>query len=650
MSLDAGGDPLPAGARSGPSWRTKARAPHGWAHFEAPSTLGLATLALLVVLWISTHPFTGIVHDARLYTLQTLSALQPGRFAQDLYLKYGSQDAFTLFTPLYKPLVAAVGPGLANMLATIAGQIAWFAALVFLMRAVFADGRTSILAVLAVVALDRRYGGLGVLRYAETFATPRLFAEALVLAALAFALRGRLVAAALCVFAAGALHPIMTAGGLAVMAVLAALKDRRVWLLIGLGVAAGLLLAALGLEPFARLFLSFDDAWFQIIRQRCGFCFLTRWSWMDWTQLAATGAILLSAYSLAAASERRLILALAIASAAGLIATYVGGEVARDVLLVNIQPWRVLWLTTLFANAWIAAIVLRLPRAWISRQLFIVAMLLSGFSSVFGVVPIAPYSVALAAGLALAWERRQGSPLPFAPRVLLRVLAGVALVVAAAVAWKLAAQPTFGGSLLRAALAATALIFLFWRPEAPASVARTTFSAALVCVSAMIFDQRDGWRKFIETPGAPTSLQSFSARSGNVYWENGLEWLWFKLRRPSYYSCAQSAGVMFYRGTAMEYERRVALLAQLNTRDFSNAAGSLCPSQGSAAQQGPQTRQQLERTCRALPDLDTIVLVRQVQGAAARLWVAPVKQVYTDKAGRTFEDDRFYAYACSQLR
>jgi hypothetical protein len=65
---------------------------------------------LLAALWVAARPYFGIVHDARLYMVQALHALQPERFAGDLYFAFGSQDAFTAFSALDAPLIGAMGP------------------------------------------------------------------------------------------------------------------------------------------------------------------------------------------------------------------------------------------------------------------------------------------------------------------------------------------------------------------------------------------------------------------------------------------------------------------------------------------------------------------------------------------------------------
>ena len=125
--------------------------------------------------------------------------------------------------------------------------------------------------------------------------------------------------------------------------------------------------------------------------------------------------------------------------------------------------------------------------------------------------------------------------------------------------------------------------------------------------------------------------------------------MWFTLKMPDYYSCVQSAGAMFYRQTAIEYRRRSEGLAGLNTLDFSRSPYDLCARPKNPDQQGPTTREQLAAACRALPELDALVLSERVPGAIATEWHPPAAQiVIRDATPRKITT--FYRYRCSNLR
>src|SRR5262245_58428031 len=54
-------------------------------------------------------PYRGLAHDARLYAAALTERLEPGSLSMDLYLRYGSQDSYTIFSPLLMPLARLVG-------------------------------------------------------------------------------------------------------------------------------------------------------------------------------------------------------------------------------------------------------------------------------------------------------------------------------------------------------------------------------------------------------------------------------------------------------------------------------------------------------------------------------------------------------------
>ena len=81
--------------------------------------LPAAALGLGVVAWALAHPYQGIFHDANLYTLQALARLHPQSLSQDVFLKFGSQDRFTLFSPIYAAAIRLIGLDHAAALLTL---------------------------------------------------------------------------------------------------------------------------------------------------------------------------------------------------------------------------------------------------------------------------------------------------------------------------------------------------------------------------------------------------------------------------------------------------------------------------------------------------------------------------------------------------
>ncbi len=65
------------------------------------SRLGQGVLGLLCVgIWCLSHGYQGLFHDAGLYALQALAHRYPDFLSRDVFLRFGSQDRFTVFSPL----------------------------------------------------------------------------------------------------------------------------------------------------------------------------------------------------------------------------------------------------------------------------------------------------------------------------------------------------------------------------------------------------------------------------------------------------------------------------------------------------------------------------------------------------------------------
>ena len=66
-------------------------------------------LAVLLAANALTLPYSGLMHDARLYAFMAQNRATDGAFAGDLFLRYGSQDTLTPFSAVVAPLVKYVG-------------------------------------------------------------------------------------------------------------------------------------------------------------------------------------------------------------------------------------------------------------------------------------------------------------------------------------------------------------------------------------------------------------------------------------------------------------------------------------------------------------------------------------------------------------
>ncbi|HEY7899975.1 MAG TPA: hypothetical protein VIC25_02205 [Caulobacteraceae bacterium] len=622
---------------------------------RASARLKLATAGILILaLYVITRPYLGLIHDARLYAVQAVNVWRPAALASDLYFRYGSQDGFSAYTAIYAPLVAALGVQGADLAAEMLGQILWLGSAAALAFGLFNKPREAIAALVGVILLRSSYGGEGIFQYAEPFATPRLFAEALALTAFSLALKRRRVLSALLIAVAGALHPLTALGAAGVILIAWAFTDRRAWMLIGAGAVIASLAIAFRIGPFARAWETFDPQWLAIVRRRCSFAFVGEWRWWDLWLAGAQISALCVAWRIASALERRLIAAVLTVTLAGLIVSLMGADAMRNVLIVNLQVWRVLWIAAVAANAFLAIIAVRLPRGACSWEFLAFAL---GSSALVRWLPesrvLEPFVLMLALAIVaaeLSRGHRLGAPA--------RAIAGIAFATAAVVfAWMLWYHLghgfRVGRDMVELALAG-AVFGLLWLQGRAFDSRMIAGAAALMLVGgAALADNQDDWNRFAVSPRVDPSLRAFVPVSGNIYWEgeSGLLVLWFKLRQPDYYSCLQGSGAMFYRRTALDYDRRGSVLRGLNGADFVGGVGTLCDTKVDMTAVDPQGPSQVEGACRALPDLDTLILNRPVPGLkAVASWRAPTYLEGRLKDGSHVRLNTFYRYDCRPLR
>lgn len=633
-------DPV-TGSRDNP-----AGAPEVWR-----STLVLLGLG---VLWLGTRAYPGVTHDARLYAAQALAWADPARFAGDLFFAFGSQDSFTLFSFAYGPLVAALGVPVAHAVALGIGHAAWLLGAWMFASAVLPDARLRAWAMAGAIAMFSLFGGAAALTYGEPFVTPRLFAEAATLAAIGCALRGRPLRAGLLLLGGTLLHPLIALPGAGFL-VLWRLLGRRGGL--GLALAGGALaLAVLPLLPATVPRL--DPEWREVVAARSPFLLVTERDATDVPFLAKKlvfGLLVLLALD---GALRRLALAALLLGVAGLLATLVGGDVAGIQLVVAAQPWRATWLMLFVVNLLLVPALMdlrwqgfgALPGAWPALcgavVLHAASRLVPGL--VLGLLP-----VALLALLHLALHRAAIRPGRFGCGALRlaywAVAIGTAFVVVHALRWLAELPPQQAFGLARQAVlmltggvlvgVATMTRPLPRVPRAGA-VAAGTAAFALAVVS---LDQRPDWDRFLARPGAEQAqLRRFIPDGTTVFWDGGLELLWFRLGRASYFSCAQAAGVVFHRGTAIAFRDRAAALApqRLEGRCF----GALKP-RGT-----PADATDLVAACRALPALDHIVLADRVEDLVAAAWSIPVAREIPGSNRHMQPAGPVYRYDCAMLR
>lgn len=549
----------------------------------------LLLFLLLLAIWLLGHPYQGMLHDATLYAVQALFHLHPERYGHDLFFLYGSQDDFTLFTPLYATLIDLLGLPAAMILLLVAGYALWAGGAAFLVGRLF-QGFPFWLGLVLLFAVPGYYATDTLFRYAEPFLTPRILAEGLTLLSLALLMTGRRLAPFALLLAAFAMHPLMALAG-AGFTGFYLLKDNPKVLpaIAALGAVLILLLASFHLAPFDRLLTTMDGPWFEVSFLRSPFIFWDGWKLADWNRVLFSFSLLVTAGFAAQGRVRRAFLSALAVGVAGVALFWVGTSLFHNVLLIQLQPYRWLWLTQFFASLAAAWLIERFRSADRSGRL-----LLLGFLTAWLLLDYAGGMLAVLICALFVWHTRSGRQITL-PETATRLIFLLPLVAAPwwlLTAWREAAalspEATAVTTISIEFVLAWGIMFFMaggglvavlcfpgiWRYGSDqrkfAHLAVTGGILLLLGLSLVLWDRPKKWNRFYMPRILQDPIPAFSRLipgKATVYWEEDLKMTWFVLGRASYASYQQLAGLAFNRRTAMEGKRRMARLAPLGTRD-----------------------------------------------------------------------------------
>ena len=615
----------------------------------------LLLFVLLLALWFFSHPYQGLWQDGIFYAVQALARLHPEVYVKDLFFLYGSQDDFTVFSPIYAAFIRLFGLDGAMLFLLLSGYALWIGAAMLLASRLL-RGFPFWLGLVLVIAMPRVFSGVTTVEFAEPFLTPRLIAEGLTLLSLTLFLKGKKLPSLAAIAAALAIHPLMALPGAAFIGLYLACDRPKVSLMFcALASAAILLLGWMNVSPFVRLFSVMDAEWFQLAVARSHYVFWDEWRYEEWgNRSLLTFSLLAAAASAAKGWQRRIFLLPLVIGAAALLLFWLGTSVFHNVLLIQLQAWRWLWLTQLFsyfAAAWLVGEFWQRDRA--SRLLllcFLTAWLT--LASIGGLLAV------LVCGLFI-WHTRRGKAIAIPDR-LVSLLYALPVLAAAwwlANAWleatssalaliKTPGSPTleFGLVWLMQFLSAAGgviavLIFLaVWRYGAdrrkPVHLAAVAGVVFLLMLSVVFWDRQDPRQRYYAQQALRDPLPSFSRvipAGAVVYWEDDVQMTWFGLGRASYASLGQTVGLIFNRQTAIEGKRRVDRLAALGVKDgiFSLARDRATLPEGSFVG--------LVHVCHD-PALDYVILSKN-------FGVGVIERHFEKMTGKYF-----YLYDCAHLR
>jgi hypothetical protein len=527
------------------------------------------------------HGYLGLHHDARLYTLQALARLAPDALANDVFLRHGSQDRFTLFSAVYALAIRLLGVEAAAAALTLLSQFALCVAAYALARAVM-PARLALLGVGVLLAIPGVYGAAHVFACIEPFLTPRMGAEALVLAGLAAALRGQRVGSLVWVGAAACVHPLMAAAGLVALLWLLVVQQRprrAIGLTIGLIAAVILTAAVMAFLMPPGAMGRFDSEWLRLVSERNPNLFLGFWLLDDWVPAAVTTmTLMIGARVLPGASGRRLAAAAGICCGAGLLLTWLACDHWHLVLFTQLQPWRWQWLATVIAALLLAPIV---QAGWHTDGVGRVTGVLLPAVWLFGESAVALAVLATLAGLLGAARLRRWS----AAEARLAFWGGAA-ILALAVLWRVASNLEFTTAFFLdgrlplwfrrtasfcydGALPVAVMVIAWWLGRAPRRHRAALWGFAALAAGGFVIlipPVWNGWtaREFSAQRVAEFApLRAQIPPGADVFWPEMPLGTWMLLERPNYLSGFQASGMLFSRAAALEMQQRAQGLADV---------------------------------------------------------------------------------------
>ena len=604
---------------------------------------------LLLGIWLWLHPYYGFVHDSTFYVAQALSYIHPEMAEHDIFLKYGAQSHYNLFDDLFAIAIENVGLNSAAIGLLLTGEAIWLLA-TFSVASRLVDGLPRLIFMVFLFSLTPNYGSHSLFSYGEGFLTPRLYAEALVLFAITLTLVGRRVLAMLLIIATFVVHPLVALTGAMFLAIYWLLEGVSRWQLMVafLTLVIVFTIAGVGIAPFDGLLRSMDPLWLDVSVKRSPWIAISMWEDNAFSTLLFDFSLLILAIHFQQGLLRRVLQSALLVGAAGVLLTYLLGDLLHNQLIIQLQLWRALWLTHWFS--YLAAVLLIFGTLTTS---------LAGRSLLFALLTawLAPaplngvFAVAAVALHFSGWFERLAS-YPTSLQRLLRLF-----VIFMALSWLQLHLNTaikfwdflpeefhfqYPHYLIKTfSILIPFLLLLVWRAL---QRRRASERGLAILLTLLIFitglsnwDLRPVWHQQVEQERVDTTslFGIFIPPESQVYWKDGLWDIWFGLGRASYWSFGQGASSLFSRELTVQFIQRMENLSVLGeeTPEWNRRAEK----RGEVVSNRTITSTMVQQACRSNELLDYLVL----------------KEAFPDLALGHFnhpDQGDYYLYGCAKLR
>lgn len=387
------------------------------------------------------------------------------------------------------------------------------------------------------------------------------------------------------------------------------------------------------------------------------------WKASYWSTLGLTVGICVSGIMLLSDWRRHLLIAATIVSLFSVVAALIGADLMHNVLLIQTQVWRALWLLYFFS--YLAAGVLFFRLSELKNDGFVLIFTVA-FSWIINLT-LAPYLGLIFGCIALFVSilrlRSKCRPLPFALQVAI-IFSEVLLfffIFLGFVIWRLKdgleiinSGILFGGAFGHPTLISFTVIIVaglfalrLW-PGVGKKLLVPVAGFLIFIVSVSVWGRGDIWSSVFSKNYPIQSFEPHLTSDAQVYWEGDPRGAWLGLRRPSYISFMQGGGLLFNRETSIKYQDRLRNMPLVFNGDDNYGLEVYNPL---------LTLNSIKNVCQRNPRLDAIVLPRKIDQEYVAEWNLPF-QIFDEKyynfsptsgvaAGPV---NNFYLYLCTTLR
>jgi hypothetical protein len=639
--------------------------------------VSLSILLLLVSLWIFSHPYQGFLHDARLYALQALSHIQPDGLGKDVFLGRDSQEKYTVFSKVHSRLSGALGFSNASILLLVIGQALWLHSL-YLFSGVFSRRRMRVLSIAFAIAMPSYYGVNSIFSFGEPFLTPRLFSESFVMYGLSFGVRRSWLPCLFAFFLSSVTHPIVAITGAVPLVIYHAFKHKTV-VIIGLALfGVSVALALMGVPPVDRLFRFMDSGWSVAVHRYNGYLFMSEASIRDYVVLFAATASLSTYCALVKGQRQRIGLSILIAFGATWIISLCLGDLARNVLIMQIQTWRSSWLLLLLSYITFGSVWTKLRKEAGFRTYFGITVCVSWLCPSFSNFPVL-YLVLLAGAIAclfIEWNALEEMATDDAvgcsnrckllarktytflsivsPALFVLDLVVTQYVIYTAPSVMHTVVSLFSNPVpshwryVSVILSVTCFFVLFLARRIDRMVL-IGVSVLSLCVSLFFWDERSDYQRALNTTiGREPALAQVIPAYAELLWPEMPESTWFLINRRLYASRLQASGMVFSRDTALLLSERMQKAAGLKELENPIKFYSNKTSTGEIEQ---EFRASIAEVCRRCSDLDFIVASQIIQEySPALVYSAENSSMDYGFLSLYGKNIRWYLYDCGVVR